>query len=589
MKSFLKFTLASIVGFLIAGLIVFFTFFIILSTALSTAEKEITVKPNSILHLELDQPIPDRTPGNPMKHFDFNTFKPSPIIGLNDILANLDKAMQDDKIKGVFLDMEFVQAGFATVEEIRDKLKQVKDSGKFIVAYGDFLTQNTYYLASVADEIYLNPAGLLELKGLRSQEIFIKGTMEKLGLEPQVIRHGEYKSFVETYTRQDMSPENKEQRMAYISSIWDYTIKNISKERNVNTNLLNDITDRLATIENPANAVDNNIIDKLLYRDQVIDRLQELAGTSKKPPFVSIMKYNHVPKKREYRGLARDKIAVIYAGGEIMPGENDDDQIASDKLSRSIRSAREDSSIKAVVFRINSPGGSALASEVIWREIRLTKKVKPVIASIGNLGASGGYYIASPADTILVSPNSITGSIGIFGIFLTGKEFMNDKLGITSDLVKTNQSSDVGNFFRPITGAERMVFKKHMDNFYKEFVARVAEDRGMTYEEVDKIARGRVWSGKDAVEIGLADQYGGLEKAIKIAKDVTGLTKYRIVNLPKAKDPFTEFLKQVSGSAKTRILKSELGGHYPHYLQVKKALKWEGIQARLPFNTTLND
>ncbi|MCD4835153.1 MAG: signal peptide peptidase SppA [Bacteroidales bacterium] len=583
MKSFFKYLLASVLGVLLAGILMFLIIIGGIGAMVSSQDQAVKIKSNTVLHVELNQLIMDRSNNNPMESFDFTSFRPSPQLGLNDILKNIKKAKSDPNIDGIYLDLTFIQAGIATIEEIRNALIDFKESGKFIISYSDTYTQPTYYLASVADKIYLNPEGLLIFVGLRSEIMFYKDALKKLGVEPQIIRHGKFKSYVEPYIYNKMSDENRQQIMAYMGSIWNHMLEGISKEREISIKKLNELADNL-TLRKAELAVKNGLIDGVKYKDEVLAELAELTNKTddKKIEHISLAKYTKVPDKKR-KSLGKNKIAVVYASGTVIMGEGGEGTIGSDRISRAIRKARKDSSVKAIVFRVNSGGGSALASEVIWREVKLAQEVKPVIASMGDVAASGGYYIVAPAQKIIASPNSITGSIGVFGLFFTGKELLNDKLGIHVDVAKTNNFSDIGSFTRPFKAEEREVFQYMVEDFYDTFITKVGEGRNMAKEEVDAIGQGRVWSGANAIDIGLIDGFGGLEDAIELAAEVANLETYRIVNYPKLKDPFQQLLEDLQGNVKTSILKQELGTEYKYYESLKNITEQQGLQARIPY------
>lgn len=550
---------------------------------LSKQDKPVEINPNTVLKVKLDNIIMDRNPKSPFGNFDFQSFKPQPSLGLNEILANIEKAGEDDNIEGIYLELTSIPAGMATIEEIREALIKFKETGKFIIAYSDNYVQTSYYLASVADKIYVNPAGRINLTGLNSQVMFFKEALDKLGIEPQIIRHGKFKSAIEPFTRNEMSEENRTQIMEYVSDLWSTMAEGIEEFRGIDNEKINELADNLS-LETAEIALEQKFVDGLKYKDEILGELKDSSKTDKDDvDFVNLNKYNRVPEIKDYKGLATDKIAVVYAMGSVIMGEGEEGSIGSDRISRAIREARKDSTIKAIVFRVNSGGGSALASEVIWRELKLASETKPVIASLGDVAASGGYYIVAPADTIVANPNTITGSIGVFGIIPNVKELMNDKLGIYLDVAKTNKHSDIGNPFRSLTDYEKQVIKNGIEDVYDNFVGRVADGRNMTKEEVDEIGQGRVWSGIDAKNIGLVDLFGGLDKAIEIAGEKAKIEKYRVVELPELKDPFDQFMKQIKGGAKTRIIKNALGDEYTYYEQLEEVKNMSGIQARIPY------
>lgn len=584
MRNFFKYLLASVIGVFISLFLVFIVFFGILGAMISSKDKPVVVKPNTLFHLTLDKQIIDRASDNPFENIAPFSMTAGGKIGLNDVLENIKKAGKDENIRGIFLDLSSLQAGMATVGEIRDALVKFRETGKFVISYSDSYSQSTYYLATAADKVYMNPAGFMEFLGLRSEILFLKGSLEKLGLEPQIIRHGKFKSAAEPLMYDKMSEESRLQVMTYLNSMWDYILQGISEQRNIPVQQLNQLATNL-TIRNAGAAVENGLIDELKYRDEVVNEMKERLEIAEKEDLklIKLPRYKKVPMPKEFKGIARDKIAVIYAMGNIVMGEGGNEVIGSDGTARAIRQARKDSTIKAIVFRVNSGGGSALASDVIWREAVLASQVKPFIASMGDVAASGGYYVLAAADTIVASPNTITGSIGVFGLYLNMKKFMNEKLGMTVDVAKTNPSADLGSPFRALTASERVIAQQMVDEIYTSFVGKVSEGRGLSYEAVDKVGEGRVWSGTNAMEIGLVDIFGGLEKAIEIAAEKAGVENFRIVELPRQKDPLEEIIKGLTGEVKMRILKNNLGSSARYYEVVEKTLQHQGIQARIPY------
>ena len=584
MKSFLKYTLATIVGIMISSIVMIIIGIGFIGIIISAGDKPVEVKSNSILHFKIAQSIPDRGSNNPFDGFDFTSFTLAPQIGLDQILKNIEKAKTDDRIKGIYLETGMYSPGIATIEEIRNAMIDFKESGKFIIAFSnDIMFQSNYYLSTVADKIYMNPAGIMEFWGLRSEVVFYKGAMEKLGIDMQIIRHGEYKSAIEPFTSDHMSKESRKQTLEYMNSIWNGMVNKISKARNIPVEKLNKYADDLA-INKISVAFETNLIDSVKYQDEVLTELLQLSGLEKnhKLRLVSMSKYAKVSKGKT-KGYTRDKIAIVYASGVIGFGEGTESSIGSVKYANSLRKARKDTNIKAIVIRVNSPGGSALASDIIWREVDLARKVKPVVASFGNVAASGGYYIVSTVDTIVAQPNTITGSIGVFGTIPNTQKFLNDKLGITVDVAKTNKHSDFGAFYRPLNAAEIQFLRTGIEETYKTFVSYVAEGRKMSFEEVDKIARGRVWSGIAAKENGLVDIIGGLDKAVEIAAEMAGLDNYRITSLPVQEDPYQKILNELSGNIKMRMISSELGEAYRYYHNLNRLLGMDGIQTRLPY------
>jgi protease IV len=589
MKSFFKYLLASILGFFIASLILFFIAIGIISALVSSQDKPVEISDNTILLLKLNQPINDRKSTFPSLMYSISSFGAENQLGLNDILNNISKAGRDENVRGIYLELSGLQTGIATIEEIRNALLEFRKTGKFIVAFSDTYTQGSYYLASVADKLYLNPGGSVNLIGLSAEIMFYKKTLEKLDIQPEIIRHGRFKSAVEPFMYDKMSPENREQIRAYVGSIWTHMLEQISESRKISLEKLNSFADNLLLWNNSA-TIAYGIIDTTLYKDQVLDTLVHLtqAENVKDLSFVSHQKYLRVPEKRGDKGYTRDKIAVIYAEGNIVSGEQGEGMIGSGKIARTIREARQDSSVKAIVFRVNSGGGSALASEVIWRELYLARQVKPVIASMGDMAASGGFYIVAAADTIVASPVTITGSIGVFGLLVNAGDFFENKLGITTDVENTNASSDFGSIYRPLSVTERLTLQKMIDETYAVFVTRVSEGRGLPYENVDNIAEGRVWSGNNALKLGLVDTLGGLTAAVDIAAKKAHLDQYRIMELPRLEEPFTQIIRELSGDIKERLIRSELSGHYNQYRLLKQILESDRIQARIPYEIIIH-
>jgi protease IV len=587
MKQFFKFMFASMLGVLLSLILAFFLFVGVVVAIISSSEEKIKVSPNTVLHLTFDEEVVDRSSDSPFDKFDLTSFSGSKKIGLNDILNSLDKAKTDDNVKGLLIDATSINGGSATIEEIRNKLIDFKMSGKFIVAYSEYYTQSAYYLSSVADTIYLNPSGDLEFKGITAQVVFFKKALEKLDIEPQIIRHGKFKSAVEPFLLTEMSESNKIQTSSYVNSMWNSIVLGVSSARNITSEKLNQIASELL-IRKAEDAITHKLVDQLAYRDEVLDKLVAVTGAEsiKKLNLMGMDKYKNAPGSKSE--INKDKIAVIYAVGSIGSGEGDAETIGSEGISKAIRDARLDEKVKAIVLRVNSPGGSALASEVIWREMNLAKQKKPVIVSMGNLAASGGYYIACMADTIVASPNTITGSIGVFGVLFNMQNFFDNKLGVNIDTVKSNQYADLGAFYRPLTTNERSIVQNSVEHIYDIFVTRVSDGRKLTKAQVDSIGQGRVWSGTDALRIGLVDVLGGLETAIDIAANKAGLTNYRLVNLPEQKDPFQKLMSSFSSDVKSSIIKNELGDQYRYYQMIQNVMSQKGVQARLEYDVIID-
>jgi protease-4 len=464
-----------------------------------------------------------------------------------------------------------------------------KESGKFIISYAESYSTTAYYLATVADEIILNPDGDIMFKGLDAEIMFLKGTLEKLDIEAQIIKVGKYKSAVEPLILDKMSKANREQMQTLVNSIWGKLLEAISETRSISIENLNLIANNLDVTE-ADQALKHNFIDKIMYKDEVLEVLRNKLGIGENDEIntLSMSKYTNAPATSETIKRSRNKVAIVYAIGSIGGGEGGEREIGSEKISKTLRKARLDDNIKAVVFRVNSGGGSALASEVIRREVELTSKIKPVIVSMGNLAASGGYWISCSADKIFADPTTLTGSIGVFGIIPNLKDFYKNKLGITYDNVKTNENSDYITANRPLTTYQRKIIQKGVDKIYNEFLNLVAEGRNMTTEQVNKIGQGRVWCGVDALRIGLIDELGGIEDAIAAAVEIAELPDYRVIELPEQKDPFQEIFTELFNNTKAMLIKSELGQHYNYYNYIKEISEMEGVQARLPFTFEIN-
>jgi protease IV len=590
MKEFFKYVLATVVGIIAVSIIGFFLFFMIIGILISSTEKQVTVQNNSMLVIDLESQIVDRAPNDPFQDLDIPGFPQLKTIGLDDIQTSLDKAVHDDRIKGVYLKLMMVNGGMASVEEIRNALIAFKDScDKPIYAYGDMYDQKSYYLATVADEIVVHPLGSVDFRGLGGEMMFFTKALDKLGIEMQIVRHGKFKAAVEPFMLEKMSEENREQQLTYMGSLWNHMLEGISETRNISVEQLNLLADEVQTFRQGEKAVESGLVDAARYKDEVLDDLREITGIEGKKgvPVIGATHYAKVQVKGAEKPFSRNKIAVVYASGDIgmsMGGE----AIIGDEIGREIRKVRQDSSYKAIVLRVNSPGGSVFDSEIIWREVKLAAEEKTMVVSFGDVAASGGYYIACPADQIVAHPNTITGSIGIFGMIPNMGELFNDKLGITTDVVKTNKNSDLLSLTRPMTEYERKLLQQSIEEGYDLFISHVAEGRGMTKEQVDEIGEGRVWSGENAKEIGLVDEFGGLEDAIKLAAEIEGLENYRTVPLPAQLDPFQQMFKSGTDNVRAWFLKNQLGEKYRYYEYLKKSSQMNGIYARMPYDFYIN-
>lgn len=583
MMKFIKKLFISIITTIISFIIIVFVIVGLAAISFSDSGSEISeIQNNSILKINLNSSITDRGSSNDIDISNIIN-QSQQNLGLNEILSSIEKAKNDDRIKGIYLNIENPNASIATIEEIRNKLQEFKDStDKFIVSYSEIYSQSAYLISSVAHQIYMHPEGILELKGLAYQGMFFKNALEKLDVEAQIIRHGKFKSAVEPFMLDKMSESNRVQTRGFLTSIWEDIKDEITEDRPLDVQEVNLIAENFL-IQKANDAVKYKLIDKLMYKDELIDSLKSKLNITDSQDLNVVSLGNYKNAKLEGKKYSKNKIAVIYATGEISGGEGDNQSIGSEGLSKAIRKARKDDKIKAIVLRVNSPGGSALASETILREMALAKKEKTTVVSMGDVAASGGYYIACQADTIVANPTTITGSIGVFGVLFNAQNMMNNTLGINVDTVKTNSFADLGTPFRPLTTVERNIIQNSVENIYDTFISRVADGRNMTKNQVDEIGQGRVWSGRDALELGLVDVLGGLEKSIELAAEMAKLDDYRIVNLPKEKDPFQEILDEVmNGQIRNSILKKELGQFYPQFKEIQELRKMDDIQMRMP-------
>ena len=582
MWQFLKFVLATIVGLL---LFFFIGFILLLGIAsVASSDEEVSIDKNSVLELKLDKPIAERKTNDPFTSFGFPMVGVRNDLGLQEIKDAIRKAKTDKNIKGIYLDVSRVQAGMATLEEIRNELLNFKKSGKFIVAYNALCSEKSYYLNSVADKIYLNPSGTLEFNGLSSEVVFFKGLLEKLDIQPYIFKVGEFKSAVEPFFLDKMSEPSRLQTTAFLNSLNQFSLENIAKARNIPFEKLKTISDSML-VHNADDALKYGLVTNLGYYDEVQDYMKKKTGTKEKEELslVTLKKYEKVKGDSEESGS--NKIAVIYASGDIVDGDGDEDNIGGDKYANALRKARLDDKVKAVVLRINSGGGSALASDVMWREVMLTKKVKPIIASMGDVAASGGYYMAMACDTIVAHPNTITGSIGVFGVLANFEGFLKNKLGVTVDRVKTGKFSDVPTVTRSMTEYEKQTIQREVQRIYDDFTSKAAQGRKMPVAQLQQIASGRVWSGIEAKERGLVDVFGGLEDAVKIAAKAAKLKEgqYRVRRLPAQKSFMEQLMSGFQDQASVSVLKAEMGENYRYLQTIEKLKTLSGIQARMPF------
>ena len=525
MKDFLKFTLATVTGIVISSVVLFFISILVVFSMVSSSESETQVRKNSVMMLDLNGTLAERSQENPLDLIMKDDYK---TYGLDDILSSIKKAKENEDIKGIYIQATSLGAGFASLEEIRNALKDFKESGKFVVAYGDAYTQGLYYLSSVADKVLLNPQGMLEWRGLAATPMFFKDLLEKVGVEMQVFKVGTYKSAVEPFISTEMSAANREQINVYLSSIWGQITSAVAESRNLSVEALNKEADRMLMFYPAEESVKNGLVDTLIYKNDVRDYLKNLAGIDKNDnmPILGIQDMINV-KKNVPRDKSGNVIAVYYAYGEIDGGSSasTDEGINSEKVIKDLRKLKDNENVKAVVLRVNSPGGSAYGSEQIWYAVNQLKKEKPVIVSMGDYAASGGYYISCNADTIVAEPTTLTGSIGIFGMMPNAKG-LTEKLGVNFDVVKTNPYADFGNLTRPMNDGEKGLMQMYVNNGYELFLTRCSDGRGISMEELDKIAQGRVWTGSTAKELGLVDELGGLDKALEIAIAKAGVDAY---------------------------------------------------------------
>lgn len=582
LMKFLGNLLAAILGCLIAFGVIF-GMFLIFAALVSSGDDGKTVKSNSILEIQIQNPITDyvgKDGADPFAGF----FAQSQ--GLDEILHAIKVAKNDSKIKGISINNNFVIAGLSQTQAIRRALEDFKANGKFVYAYADLYTQKDYYLASAADSLFLNKVGTMEFKGLSSEVLFYKDLQEKTGIKMEVIRHGKYKSAVEPFLSNEMSDANRTQIKELLSSLWGSMVDEIAVSRKLTPENLNVIADTLGG-RTPEIAKNSNLIDDVLFYDEYELKLKKALNSSVNEDLNYISLEDYIVSANKVKlNKGDDKIAVIYAQGEIFYGEGGPSIIGQGIINASLKKAREDENVKAIVLRVNSPGGSALTSDIIWREIELTKKIKPVVVSMGDVAASGGYYIAAGADKIFAEPTTITGSIGVFGTIPNATELAKN-IGINAEQVGTNKNSVDYSLFEPMTNEFRNMVQEGVESTYKTFLSRVAQGRNITIAQADSVAQGRVWSGVDAKNLGLVDELGGLEDAIKAAAKMVELKNYSIENFPKYKSGFEQFMEDFGGSSaeiKQNFIKEEIGIEaYSILKEVKSAMNQEGVQARMPF------
>ena len=588
MNQFFKFVFASCLGvFLAIVAISALSFFLLMGIAGSAGDQQVEVAKGTVLHLKLDKPIPEQTNNLAMNPFEFNS---NDILGLNDIVASIEHAADDEKIEGILLDLgSGVMAGFASAATIRQALLDFKAKGKYITAYSKSYSQGSYYLASTADKIFLNPLGGIDLHGFAATIPFFKEMLDKVGVKMQVFYAGNFKSATEPYRRNDMSDENRLQLREFLDPLYKNFLTQIGTSRNKSVEELKQMADQLQ-LSLADDALRLGMVDEIGYIDNVLADIRERNGleVDAKIKTVSLEDYAKSYKSKTNFKI-KDKIAIVYAEGAIYQDMGDRGTIVDNEYVKIIRKLREDDKVKAIVLRVNSPGGSAVASENIWREFMLAKEAgKPIVVSMGDYAASGGYYISCMADKVYAEPNTLTGSIGVFSMIPNMTELYNDKLGIHFDTVKTAQYSVGLNVVYDMDEFEQNHWQENTDRMYEIFLKRVADGRNMTRDQVHAIAQGRVWIGSKAKEIGLVDEIGTVDDAIAAAAELASLEEYRTSEFPIQPDPMQEFIKEITGqkdddAIRTKILQKELGVHYSMYKHLREMITTKGVQARLPF------
>ncbi len=585
---FLRNVLATLVGlFLFCGILFFGI--ILLGALFGGNSEKVTVKENSVINLDLSKVKYDYAGKFNFKDFNYSE---SNADGVTDILNAIEAAKTDDKIKGISILNNQSILGMAQRRAIREQLESFKASGKFVVAYANVYSQGEYYMNSVADTVYLNPVGGLDFKGLATEILYLKDLQDKTGVKMEVIRHGKYKSAVEPYLEQHMSEANREQTTVLLRSIWNTIAEDIAKSRKMTVDSLDGIANRLAA-RTPNKALAVGLVDKVVYEDVYHDGIRKALGVAKEKDYntIDIVEYAKETASKLKASSAKDEVAVIYAQGQILSGEGSVSHIGEGSVNRALRKARNNDKVKAIVLRVNSPGGSALTSDLIWREIELTKKVKPVIVSMGDVAASGGYYIACNSDRIFADPSTITGSIGVFGMLPNFKQVA-DKFGVNAEKVQTHDNASGYSPFRALESKDRAFITEGVEEIYEVFVNRVAEGRKMTFEQVNDLAQGRVWTGTDALKNGLIDEFGGLDKAIAYAAKKVEISNYKIVNYPEYEVKFEDMLRNLLGvsilKTQEELLKEKIGtANYDLIERLNYFNKAEGTQALMPFEITI--
>lgn len=578
--NFFKTFLASLLAFIVANFVWFFLFIIIIAGVAAIGSSTTIVEPKSVLKIDLSESIVDQPVNDPLAGFDPMSMNVQKSVSNMQVMRAIEAAAQDDNIEGIYINLTGAgTASAALLEEMRGYIETFKGEGKFVIAYGETYSQGGYYLASMADSIYLNPVGEMDWRGMAMPVVFYKGALDKLGIEPQVFRHGTFKSAVEPYILNRMSPENRTQMETIANSIWGTMVEDIAEERNLSIDSLNmfatDLTAMMAE-----DALANRMVDGLKYEDEVEDILREMLelDADEDIPMVTLGEY--IAANPYTPTYSDNKIEVIYAEGQIVQGTSEQGTLGSTTLADQLAEARLDEEVKAVVLRVNSPGGSALASEVIWREMELLRQQKPVIVSMGDYAASGGYYISAPADAIVADATTLTGSIGVFGLMFNAEKALNNKLGVTIDVAKTNPSADMGMPFRAVSSNERAKIMRSIEQVYSTFVNHVADGRNMTFDSVDAIGQGRVWTGNDGNRIGLVDQIGGLQYAILVAAEKAEcLDDYMVREAMGEQTGLAALLSSLEAHISDRAMRKEMGAMYDEYRSLRALMENEGVQA----------
>ncbi|HNZ80303.1 MAG: signal peptide peptidase SppA [Bacteroidales bacterium] len=584
MKQFLKFSLASALGVVIALVVLSLIWLLVLLGLASSTESTPKLQNNTLLKIELKGVLSDYAQEDPFSEVANELFgmDQAAKIGLDEILAAIKKAKNNENISGIYIESSSLQCGIASAQEIRKALSEFKESGKFIYAYANELfDQKEYYICSVADSLFLDPNGILHFAGMSATPVFLTEMLDKIGIEPEIFKVGTYKSAVEPLINKEMSKENREQTLSYLSGMWNNMLQEISADRNISVDKLNQLADRFMSLQPTKETVENGLIDDLFYPLEMMqffaDKLDSVKVKDLK--MISVRALNKIPEKQTE--FIKEKVAVLYAQGGI--STEAPDGISSKKLVREIDKLRENESVKAVVLRVNSPGGSAFASEQIWYALGELKKEKPLVVSMGDYAASGGYYISCNADKIIAAPTTLTGSIGIFGLFFNVRE-LTEKIGLDFDMVKTNQHADFGDFSRKMTPAEKVLMQNSVERGYDLFVERCAQGRGMENHQIRLIGEGRVWTGEQALERKLVDELGYLDQAIDAAVELAELEKYRVVTYPEKKDFMTRVLESMNKNVSTRIIKNYLSEYFPGLQELTETKLEPGILARMPYN-----